>query len=734
MAEPGREARVRPSNLPRHLTSFVNREADLKSLKALLRSSRLVTLVGTGGAGKSRLAAEVARTTDEIWTDGACWVELAPESDVAGAVVANLELPARGAPTEVAASWLAERRVLLILDNCEHLISESARFAHSILERCPAVAVLATSRELLGVPGEVRWTVSSLGDPEALSLFEARARLVLPDFKVVADNREPVAAICNRLDRLPLAIEMAAARLDLMSERELLANLNRRFQLLASGARTVPERQQTMAAAIDWSYRLLTADEAKLFRRLAVFNGGFTLDSARAVCAEPGGHDILGVLRGLVQKSMVVAERLDDGSTRYRLMESQHDFAREKLEESDELDGIQRRHYEHFRSQKWRHRESANFWSALAWARENVDDAGLALAVELAESEFSDQARMSTLLTDRLERAPAKDVVHAQGLNIAARLASRQRDHVRGKKLADDAVKLARKLGDPELIANTLRGAGVVYHAAGQMEVSGRMYEEALKLLAQSADRRLAIDIQNQVGLIANETGDFARALAVLDECVGFSRSSGDLGALERYLESLANAQLGLGHVDDAAASWKESLQVSRDLNDPFGAIWALGGLALVAVARNDLERALRLAAAVDKLSREFSFSTWPFRLDQLREATERIRKKLGGARSDAIWTEAQSMDKARAFEYALGADGPMAGDAVDAGPLSRREREVAAMVAAGMTNKEIAARLFIAERTAEGHVERIRNKLGVRSRTEVATWAVERGLVPRKH
>jgi non-specific serine/threonine protein kinase len=340
---------------------------------------------------------------------------------------------------------------------------------------------------------------------------------------------------------------------------------------------------------------------------------------------------------------------------------------------------------------------------------------------------------MRTLLMERLELAPARDAVRARGLNVAARLASRQTDHASGRKLADESVALARELGDPELIANALRGAGVVYHASGQMDVSRRMYDEALALLEQSADRRLAIDVQNQIGLIANEQGDFVTALEILRECVDYSRSSGDRDSLERYLESLANAQLGADDVEGAAASWRESLALSRDLNDPFGIIWALGGLAIVAAALHDDDRALRLTAIVDRLSREFSFTTWSFRVNQLSESIERIKQKLGPRKSEAIWNEGQGMNSARALEYALGEERHAAEVAADAGPLSRREREVAAMVATGLTNRQIAVRLFIAERTAEGHVERIRNKLGVRSRTEVATWAVAHGLGPRQ-
>jgi non-specific serine/threonine protein kinase len=728
VAGPGHQA-APPQNLPLHLTSFVGRESDLRSLKSLLRSARLVTLTGTGGAGKSRLAVEAARANREAWPDGIWWIELADQGDVAAAVVASLELRGQGAPRDVVASWLASRQTLLILDNCEHVVGQGASLCHFLLQRCPGLTVLATSREPLGVAGEIRWPVFPLGDPDALSLFEVRARLVAPDFKVATPNRGPVVAICERLDRLPLAIEMAAARLDMMSERELLANLNDRFRLLASGPRTAPERQQTMAAAIDWSYRLLTPDEARLFRRLAVFQGGLTLDAARSIGAN---GEPLGLLNGLVQKSMVVADRVDDGSTRYRMLESHHDYAMEKLRESGELDLIDRRHYDYFQSYGWNWRESANLWAALAWARDNVPDAGLSLAVELAESQFWDQARVRTVLMERLARAVADDAVRVRALNVAARLASRQGDHAAARKLADESVELARRIDDPGLVAHTLRGSGLVYHGGDDVDAATRMYDEALALLDKTGDRRAAVEIRNRLGMLANERGDFNTGLAILNDCVAFSRATGDRLDLSRHLESLANAQLGLGDVAGAEASWSESLSIERDLNNPLGMVWALGGLALVAAAHRDGERALRLASVVDRLSRESSFSTLPYRVNQLGESVARIRTKSGGQKSDAIWAEGQGMSLAQALDYALNAARPQ-GVGADAGPLSRREREVAAMVAAGMTNREIATRLFIAERTAEGHVERIRNKLGVRSRTEVATWAVAHGLAPRQ-
>jgi non-specific serine/threonine protein kinase len=452
----------------------------------------------------------------------------------------------------------------------------------------------------------------------------------------------------------------------------------------------------------------------------------------------------MGLLGGLVQKSMVVADRLDDGSTRFRLLESQHAYALERLGEAGELELMNKRHYEYYmqassrtgtKEQKWKARESANLWAALTWARDNTDDMGLSLALEVtAVSEFGDHARGTALLLDLLRHSVDSTAgeLRARALILAALRVARQSDPGTSQSLADASVTLARQLSDPELLAYILNGAGMVYYAGGKFDTAVGLCEEAASILKGSSNLRLTMAVKNALGLLAVERGDHAVARDLLTESVALSRTEGNVPRMAQHLESLANAQLGLGDIQGATASWTESLSIFRDLSDPFGTIYSLGGLALVASAHGDQERTLRLAAAVDRMSREWSLSTSSFRLRQLEEATTQARAALGDRKSEGAWNDGLTMSAARALEYALGEGKPEAEPAADAGPLSKREREVVAMVAAGMTNRQIAGRLFIAERTAEGHVERIRNKLGVRSRTEVATWAVAHGVVVR--
>ena len=716
VAGQGRQAPAAPENLPRPLTSFVGREAELRSLKTVLGSSRMVTLVGAGGSGKSRLAAELARRSLDHWPDGVWWIDLAGTDDVVGTVVATAELPGRGRPIDVVTSWLAMRHALLVLDNCEHLIAASAAFCQAALERCPLLSIMATSREPLGIAGEARWPLTALGDTDALHLFEARARLVRPGFSA-KPHADMIARICERLDRLPLAIEMASARLDMMSEGELLENLNDRFRVLASGSRTVPERQQTMTAAIDWSYRLLTEDEARLFRRLAVFQAGFTMEAARAICAAT-----LPILSGLVQKSMVVADSTTERGTRYNLLESHHDFANERLRESGELDATQKKHYDYFSSRTWEPMERANFWHAIGWARDNAQDGGLGLALEIGDADFSDQSRAQALILELLDHSRPSDTLRVKALTMAARLAWRQAGAAASRTLAEAAVSLARKVAEPELLARALNGAGLVYEVAGELDLAGQMYDEALSILGDSSNQTLLADIRNARGLLAITQGDPAGAVEMLSPCVASARGEGDPARTARYLESLASAQLDVGDVDHAAESWNEALSIFRGVNDWFGIVWSLVGLSLIAAARRDDNRALRLAGAADRLSREYSLAVWSFRANQL----DSVRRQ-----SRPAWKEGEAMTTAEAIAYALGGHTPAEQTLADGGLLSKREREVVGMVAAGRTNKEIAQHLFIAERTAEGHVERIRNKLGVRSRTEVATWALAHGLKP---
>ena len=736
------------TNMPRYLTTFVGRTAELTALRSSVAKSRLVTLTGAGGSGKTRLAVELGRACLGLWPGGVWWVDMAPIDDplqLPGAMVATLQLPGQGPAQEVVTAWLAARRSVLVLDNCEHLVAASAEFCQAALERCPELTIIATSREALGVPGETRWLVGSMSAADSIQLFEARARLAVPNYKVPAQNLETVIQICASLDGMPLAIELAAARMDMLTEQELLNQLSDRFRLLTGGGRIAPERQKTMMATIDWSYRLLAEDEAILFRRLSVFRGGFTLESAQAVCADEIAPAVLDLLAGLVRKSMVVAERAEGPHSRYRLLESQLAYSEDRLRESGELGLAQSRHYNYFKQSlaarpiwqvgrhsamrsiervNWTAQESGNLWAALGWARNHTDDLGLSLAVNFMPRDLTQPRR---LFADLLAHSPTQGEIRVKALFLANYLAVAQGDYRAAFQAAESAVALARETGEAAWMATALTMLGTAHQLSGDLAAAAEIFEEATSLLEGSTNTDQLAALRNAMGMLAVETGDYSGASNLLTEAVAAARAEADDLAIAASLDSLARAQLAMNDHREAIVSWKESLSIFRRIDHFFGIVGCLAGTASVAGARGDDRRALRLASAASRLSREWSVQLDPWLRGQAEATERRSRSRIGAPGSEEAWTEGWTMSFDEAIDYALGDGEPET--TIHAGPLSRREQEVAKLVAAGMTNREIAKRLFISERTAEGHVERIRNKLGVRSRTEIATWVVQRGL-----
>ena len=398
---------VAAEHLPIQLTNFIGRRGEITVIRQALADNRLVTLTGAGGAGKTRLAVQVAAQIVTEFADGVWYVDLAPITDpdvVPVTVTRALGLPDQpGQPTmDVLLRFIRDRRMLILLDNCEHLLDASAELITALLARCPVLTLLATSREPVGVPGEVSWRVPSLSlADEAIELFADRARRTKPDFRITADNTEIVTEICRRLDGLPLAIELAAARIRALSPTELLTSLHDTFRLLTGGARTAVRRQQTLRASVDWSHALLSEPEKVLFRRLAVFYGGFDLDAAQALSetGEIERYQVLDQLTLLVDKSLVVADDSPQG-TRYRLLETVRQYAQEKLHESREGNDVRSRHRDHYTAMAkaldapadtdYQRRidrtgtEIDNLRAAFAWSRENSDtDLALTLASSL---------------------------------------------------------------------------------------------------------------------------------------------------------------------------------------------------------------------------------------------------------------------------------------------------------------------------------------------------------------
>jgi predicted ATPase/class 3 adenylate cyclase/DNA-binding CsgD family transcriptional regulator len=560
-------------HLPAQLTSFVGRDAELTQVQELLTQNRLVTLTGAGGVGKTRLAIQIAGQLADEFGGGGWYVDLAPITDAE--LVPTTAARAFGLPDQPGRStmdtltrFIADHQMLVILDNCEHLLDASAALTAALLKACPGLSFLATSREPIGVAGEVSWRVPSLSlADEALELFSDRARRARPDFAVTDDNVAAVGEICKRLDGLPLAIELAAARVRALSLTEILDTLHDRFRLLTGGARTSVRRQQTLRASVDWSHALLSEAERTLFRRLAAFLGGFDLDAAQAVT--DGGdmprYQVMDLLTLLVDKSLVVADETH-GRTRYRLLETVRQYAAEKLGESGEADDVRTRHRDHYTSMaalldgpassdygqrvEQTETEIDNMRAAFAWSRES-GDAELALALASSLSPLwqprpaEGVAWLDVVLNEgnahHLDIAPA---VRARALADRVLLAANIGWYADLPSQADEALTIARQLDNPGLLMRALAARGLIgFGSAAAQEYRA----EAIGLARKLGDRLRLSHILSIETLVASFTGDVTAKRAAAQEGCELAEAIGYRAGFVRCRGYLGLAQLAQG-------------------------------------------------------------------------------------------------------------------------------------------------------------------------------------------
>jgi predicted ATPase/class 3 adenylate cyclase len=549
-----------PNNLPIQLTSFVGREEEVAEVTKLLDASRMVTLVGVGGAGKTRLAIQTAAEVLPRYEDGVWLIELAAITDpsripVSVMDVLGLEERANEDPIDTITRALAKKQILLILDNCEHIVDPAARFVAAALGAGTGVSILATSREMLGVPGEYPFQVKSLASPEslddevraalmrypAIQLFAERGELARPGWRISTENADSVIQICQRLDGMPLAIELAAARLRMMRASQIAERLDDRFRLLTGGSRIVLPRQQTLEAAIDWSFDLLSDEEKVLFGRLAVFMGGFTLESAEAVCGvDPlDGYMVLDLLGHLVDKSLVQAEEKEDG-LRYRMLETLRQYARQRLAESAEVETMRRRHAHHFRDLAAEAEPNLRGTDEAYWFRRLDDDLdnirqAMGWALEAGESQLA-QAMAGSLY----------------------RYFMYELRFVEGREWAEKALAA----GDdptPER-AGALLAAGTLAQYSFSQEAAMRHLDEAIALAkTHDLDDVLSAALNNRANVSAG-MGKFEEALALHKENVNMARSAGDHPGVIIGLHNVANLVLDLGDAESALAYGEEAL------------------------------------------------------------------------------------------------------------------------------------------------------------------------------
>ena len=804
-------------NLPAPRTSFVGREREIVESKRELAMTRLMTFTGVGGAGKTRLALEVARDLVGAYQDGVWLVELAPLSEerlVPQAVARAMRVREQpGRPLiDTLTEALHKKATLLVLDNCEHLADSVAHLADTLLDSCSHLRVLSTSRETLEVEGEVVWRVPSLSVPDkdrlpaagelmrydAVRLFVERTRLRLSAFELTPQNATAVTEVCRKLEGIPLAIELAAARMDVLTAEQIAQRLDRALGLLTGGRAEVP-RHRTLRATLDWSHELLSEPERKLFRKLSVFAGGWTLEAAEAVGAGDGIEegDVVELFLMLVDKSLVVSEA-EEGGFRYGMLEPLRQYARERLEESGEAQATKRVHAEYFLAlaeeaeprlwesgdKAWFDRlkkEHDNMRAALSWTLEH-EEAELALRLSGAlrwfwrargyygegrrwlEQALSEEGRTSAAARakaldgvgwlaseqhdiDRVQAAAEEGlelseeagiggVILANFKNLLGEAAWLQGDYERAAELFEEGLVLHREARNTRGVAWSVCSLAAVSSDRGDYERSKELYEEAIALARKMGGALPLGDLLLALGWEYMLEGDHERATALNEEAAVLYRERGSRGGLKYALDTLGWAALAREDHERARALYEENLVLCRELGDKLVASASMDGLACYAASGGEAQRAARLFGAALALREGVGYRQKP-RERSLREPYLTIAHSCSDeAAWETAFAEGQAMSFEEAVEYALSAEelspaAPRPPERPSTGArhpdLTRREKAVAALVAQGLTNRQIAKELMVSERTVENHVANILKKLGLHSREKVAASMTER-------
>ena len=757
----------RGSNLPADLTSFVGRRPELREVKHLLTTTRLLTLTGSGGVGKTRLALRAATEMSRGFPDGAWLVQLAPIHDpllVTQAVFSALGVHDLSAGLSLSSltEYVAGKRLLLVLDNCEHLLDACAVLAVTLVKACPGLRLLATSRQSLGVAGEVRMVVPPMSLPaegdevsvrrllssDAVGLLTERAAAVVPGFTVDAENAAAVLDLCRRLDGIPLALELAAVRLGSLGIDQLNRGLAANLSILGRGDRSAETRQQTLEATISWSHGLLDEQERLLWARLSVFAGGFEEDAVIGVCsgADVPAARIVELLGALVEKSILERELRHGRAPRYWLLETLRQYGQQRLRELGEEATTQKRRLAWIcalagLAGAWDDRqvesfirmsdERDNVWAALSFcAREPAQVAAGARAAWhmmtfwACRGPFSDVRRVLTALA---ETAPQRSLARAQLLWVAAVMAHRENDYGACAALCDASLQIGIELKDVEVVAWSLLVRAIPQWAEGDLAGAAQRLESALTLAELMQVKHVELDARSTLCGVLAAAGELDRAIELGEQSVAMSESLGEIWVRGFALNYLGQAAWLRGDRPRGEALAREAAACKHALDDRNGLAIVLETLAWMAAELGQHERAACLLGAAERVRRETSQTLIElFRTQHERSESIAVRA-LGPKSFEAAFARGRAMTISEGAAFAVeGKQRPKPPPAaVTERPpeLTRRELEIARLVAGDLTNRQIAARLVLSQRTVETHITNILNKLGLDSRIQLIRW-----------
>ncbi|MET8827032.1 LuxR C-terminal-related transcriptional regulator [Streptomyces sp. NPDC004610] len=776
---------------PVETTSFVDRRGEQSEGRELLARARLVTLTGPGGVGKTRLAARIAARVERAFPDGVRFVHLAGLHDpglvpLAAADALGLHDHSARPVLDALVEQVRDRRLLLVLDNCEHLTAACAELAAALLHGTTGIRVLATSRHRLGLTEEHLLEIRPLPVPgpdddltahpgPALTLFADRAAAVVPGFRLTAANRAAVARLCRRLDGLPLAIELAAVRMRVLGVEQLIARLDDRYRLLSAGSPAVLPRHQTLGAAIDWSHELCTRREQLVWARASVLAGGFDLEAAEAVCADGElvrSYDVLEAVAGLLDKSVLCREPpppepdttdapdtpAEDTGTpvRYRLLDTLRHYGRQKLRARPGEERAARRRHLAWTQRRAEESESAWFGPAQRQivARLRADQDNLRAALDFALTDPGEALaglRLAGTLwfywhacgapregrhwLDRaLDANPGPTRERARALWTSALLAGCPEDLTRGRSQAEEARALALRLGDRAEAAHAEYVMGVVVLFGNDLPAALAHFRAGVAR-GPVPGQHLSMVALDRVELACALAflGEADQAIAVCEETRRLCERHGDAWVLSYVLRMLALAHVVKDDLPRAERHAREALRLKRAVHDVLGIGLTLDLLARITVLRGAPDRAAVLLGGADRVWAAVSRDRWGS--DALNTARADAETRSRAALGPALFQKAYELGGSLGLEEIVGhaleerraAPAPVPAPAPAPAPLTRRENEVAQLVAEGLANQQIADRLVIARRTAEGHVERILTKLGFTSRSQIAAWVAAR-------